>query len=78
MRDSEHSVSAPAMTSLVSRGYAVDTTITQRSRAASPAEGLDHTELEVLTRLVLIVCLLSSWEGRCRLERDHGTMRRAR
>ena len=39
MRDSEHSVSAPAMTSLVPRGFAVDTTITQRSTAASPAGG---------------------------------------
>jgi hypothetical protein len=30
-------------------------------------------ELEVLTRLGRIVCLPSSWEGRCRLEgpRDH-------
>jgi hypothetical protein len=78
MRDSEHSVSAPAMTSLVPRGYAVDTTITQRSRAAKPGGGLDHMELEVLTRLGPIVCLPSSWEGRCRLEGDHGTMRRAR
>ena len=38
-------------------------------------------ELEVLTLIgppIVAVWLLSSWEGRCRLERDHGTMRRAR
>ena len=36
MPGSEHSASAPAMTSLVARGYAVDTTITQCSDDTHP------------------------------------------